>query len=233
MLYNAKFAKTDKGHSKEKEQPLLDYNQNNQHYHSYQGHMGPVITVHNNCSETLNNARTTPVTPATDKNSKNKIKEYLNKCNEIMVCHNQPLCQNQKLGDADQYDNLLLKEYYNYLMKIYKETNNFGVESKLHSNFEGLIHKQYEIDMVKSKMDYEKLDEEDSNGFGFTENLFLRIILMPFIVIFNLTMPNRFPWVTFVFSICWLSVLSYGTVWAISGLSMIDIICNSSSKKSD
>lgn len=76
---------------------------------------------------------------------------------------------------------------------------------------------------LKNKDGYEPLkaeDEEDSNGFDLTQNALLHFLLFPFILLFNLTMFNRsWAFVNFFFSIFYLSLLSYVTVWAITGLS--------------
>lgn len=167
---------------------------NNQRYLPYQ--QTPLVTIHNDCGQ-LNNV----------KKEKNLIKEYLNKCNEII---------------EQQYEKLTFNEYYidNNLAEEWQQNDS----SKLYSQFEGLIARQTEFEMVRSKMEYEKLDTVDDNGFGFTDNLLLRILLMPFIIIFGLTMPRRFPYITFILSIGWLSVLSYGTVWSISGLSKCPLL---------
>lgn len=80
-----------------------------------------------------------------------------------------------------------------------------------------LEHKQL---LQRKKSDYEKIGEEaNDNGVGFTDHYLLRWLLLPFIIIFYMTMPRRFQTIIFFISICWLSSLSYVTVWSINGLS--------------
>lgn len=140
------------------------------------------------------------------KNGKNKImKEYLNKCNEIA-----------------KINNLLIKDNrisnHNHQQPQPDSNEKFEDKFKFEIFIENIIVQDAKL--LKSKSDYEKLgDECDDNGVGFTNNIILRIILMPFIVIYSITMPAKWPVVTFFFSIVWLSLLSYVTVWSISGLS--------------
>lgn len=146
----------------------------------------------------------------TAKNGKNKImKEYLNKCNEIAMMNNL-LNKDNRISNHNQ--------------RQLQPDGNEKFEDKL--KFEMLIENlilqpQQNAKLSKSKSDYEKLgDECDDNGVGFTDNIILRILLMPFIFVYSITMPAKWPVVTFFFSIVWLSLLSYVTVWSISGLSM-------------
>ena len=71
------------------------------------------------------------------------------------------------------------------------------------------------------KTGYETLAKEENNGFDMTQNPILHFLLLPFVIMFNLTMfCRKWAFWNFFFSIFWLSVLSYFTVWSISGLSV-------------
>lgn len=99
-------------------------------------------------------------------------------------------------------------------------------KSSLCAYVECLIEQQKnQLDKLqRQKCDYESLSSDsdiDSNGVGFTDHIILRWMLMPFVLIFSVTMFHRFKYLTFALSILWLSILSYMTVWSISGLSEI------------
>mgnify|MGYP006970965672 CR=1 FL=1 len=187
----------------EKDRKYIQNNNNQQHQTLFLGGgQLPNLTINFDHSSKIEKS-------SLSKNGKNKImKEYLNKCNEIaminklLIKDNRISNHNHQQSDGnDKFDDKFMFEIF----------------------IEDLIHQQQQQNakFTKSKSDYEKLgDECDDNGVGFTDNIILRILLMPFILIYSISMPAKLPVVTFFFSIIWLSLLSYVTVWSISGLSM-------------
>ncbi|KAH9405524.1 hypothetical protein TYRP_001378 [Tyrophagus putrescentiae] len=147
---------------------------------------------------------------------KYKMKEYLNKCQEIMSGEAKESIVNFLYSQKVEETKALLKSNH----KCDKAN---GIEAKLYAFIEDITRKEEDENdrsrVSSKKGDYEKLSDDECNGFGFTENCILRWILMPFTLLFFLTLPRRFSAVTFFLSIAWLSALSYVTVWSISGLS--------------
>ncbi|CAG2116454.1 unnamed protein product [Medioppia subpectinata] len=86
---------------------------------------------------------------------------------------------------------------------------NYGKFSSLNkkSGYEEIVDKKLQLD-----------DNEDDDSF-IMNNCFCSLILSPVYIVFWATMPKRWPIWTFIVSIAYLTGLSYGTVWAISGFS--------------
>lgn len=217
MLYNAKIGSGD-NENKKSSKDGLDVSCPNNLQIGYQSNHVPIQTL-NNCCDEHNLKNNNYKSSELSKNCKNKIKENLNKYNEIMINESEPVLQKLAKLYGTECDKYLLNEYYlTYLTKQNQFVQKKDFELKFYSCLEDIFDKQDKLVDIKKKNEYEKLDEDD-NGFGFTDNFLLRFLLMPFIVIFSLTMPTRFPGITFILSIAWLSILSYFTVWSISGLS--------------
>lgn len=190
----------------------VNNNNNNRLPMFNQYHHLPKMTINNNLnSDLLNN----------NLPGRNKMKQYLNKCNEWIINEKEPLVQKvAKLYDIDNNSRTFVNEYLLNENNDHKEQ----LEQKLHLFIDDIINQQRIEEQISkfNKLDYEKIDpENDSNGVDFTNNILLKALLMPFIFIFTFTMPSRFPQITFVFSIIWLSILSYFTVWSVSGLSKV------------
>jgi len=147
------------------------------------------------------------------------MKQYLNKCNEIMT------------GEKDAIMDKVAK-LYSQQEKVAPFADHYFKDAKCITGFDAKLHAFIE-DVIKENMNnkdrgakckthYEKIDDdEDDNGFGLADNYFLGLLLLPFRLIFYLTMPTSFSSIIFLSSIIWLSILSYLTVWSISGLSTI------------
>ncbi|XP_054156542.1 sodium/potassium/calcium exchanger 3-like [Oppia nitens] len=73
-------------------------------------------------------------------------------------------------------------------------------------------------EIVNKKLQLSEDDDEDNDNC-FMNNCFCSLILSPVYLIFWLTMPKRWPVLTFAVSIGWLTGLSYCTVWSVDGLS--------------
>ncbi len=230
MLYNCKFSKSltsppsegkDLEKSSKKGKKENSKSQNNNGDVSYQSSVGPVITINNGCltdrqQEKLKAHLLGHSATKMSSCGKYKMKEYLNKCQEIMSGEARESIVNFLYSQKVEETKALLKSNH----KCDKAN---GIEAKLYA-FIGDITRKEEDENDRSRVsskkgDYEKLSDDECNGFGFTENCILRWILMPFTLLFFLTLPRRFSAVTFFLSIAWLSALSYVTVWSISGLS--------------
>lgn len=226
MLYNSKFnSKSLTSHSSfaeekdlEKKSKKVDsQKRNNNGDVSYQSSVGPVITINNGClserqqeklkAQLLGNSMT-------KSGGKYKMKQYLNKCQEIMSGEGK-----------ESIVSLLYSQKYEETKALLKKNSDkaVGIEAKLYAFIEDITKKEDDekerSKVAFKKAEYEKLSDEESNGFNFTDNCILRWILMPFTLLFFLTLPRRFSAITFFLSIGWLSALSYVTVWSISGLS--------------
>lgn len=228
MLYNSKFnsksqaSSSSAGEQKDLEKRSKNGNsqkKNNNDDVSYQSSVGPVITINNGClserqQEKLK-AHLLGSSMVAKSGGKYKMKEYLNKCQEIMSGEGK-----------ESIVSLLYSQKYEETKALLKKKNAdkaVGIEAKLYAFIEDITKKEDDEKdrsrVASKKADYEKLSDEESNGFGFTDNCILRWILMPFTLLFFLTLPRRFSAITFFLSIVWLSALSYVTVWSISGLS--------------
>lgn len=221
MLYNSKHTKSQAPVSTDSVSEIKSQN----NHTNYPSHVGPIITIKNGPSSEKLKLLTNSLTAnnVNGKNGKNnngnkyKMKEYLNKCNEIMAT-----------GDKKAVPNVVAKlhqvksEKTTLLLGDCPNKQAAGIEAKLYAFIEDIIKKEHDdVDLSgKCKSQYEKLSgEEEDNGFGFTNNFFLRWLLMPFTILFYITLPTRYSSITFFISIAWLSALSYVTVWSISGLS--------------
>lgn len=218
VLYNSKLNSISSPKHPEKQQhqlqDLISYNNNN--IISYQNQ----LSNNNNSSAQLKGK----IKETSSNAQKHSIKKFLNKCFELVSGESKDSIQEKFLNDKQCSTSpnekvLLHNDQYSKKYKI-------GIETKLYAFVEDvLLNDDDEKDQSNRfhRSQYEKLtneeDDEDNNGFGFVNNFLLRWFLMPFIFVLYMTMPVCCSWITFLFSIGWLSILSYLTVWAISGMS--------------
>lgn len=96
---------------------------------------------------------------------------------------------------------------------VEKISEYYSLENSDRYDEDGLFQNQFNF--------REKISSDQNDDICLTDHWIIKALLMPFILIYSITMPKRFASVTFLLSIFWLSLLSYVTVWSISGLSMI------------
>ncbi|KAI7686366.1 Sodium/potassium/calcium exchanger 2 [Sarcoptes scabiei] len=94
---------------------------------------------------------------------------------------------------------------------VEKISEYYSLENSDRYDEDGLFQNQFNF--------REKISSDQNDDICLTDHWIIKALLMPFILIYSITMPKRFASVTFLLSIFWLSLLSYVTVWSISGLS--------------